>query len=148
MENFILRKLNQRRIQIKTKQYTGLIAKLDRLFSKYIRLKYSDNGVIRCYTCDKPYVYNNIQCGHFVSRKYWNYRFHEDNARPQCIKCNYFEHGNYAVYARKLAEEIGHEKVQYMQANKSMKKLYQYEIEALIKHYTKKLKELENDNKF
>ena len=127
---------------LKTRRYTGLVAKLDRLFSKYIRLKYANNGVVQCYTCGKLHSVKTIQCGHYISRKYWNLRWNEDNARPQCVKCNYYEHGNIAEFRERLIEEIGEEKLQLLHKFKKMQKPSEFELRLLIEEYTQKLKQL------
>ena len=54
--------------------------KLDAVFSKYIRLKYSDDkGYCRCISCGKVFPWKEIQNGHYMSRRYMSTRFSEDN---------------------------------------------------------------------
>ncbi len=61
----------------------------DELFSQVVRLKGMDHtGYCWCYTCGKGYHFKDIDCGHFVSRKEIMTRWLEENARPQCRKCN------------------------------------------------------------
>lgn len=56
--------------------------KLDAVFSKYIRLKYSDDkGYCRCISCGKVFPWKEIQNGHYMSRRYMSTRFSEDNCR-------------------------------------------------------------------
>ena len=84
--------------------------KLDAIFSKYIRLKYSDkNGYCRCISCGKVFPWNEIQNGHYMSRRYMSTRFSEDNCRPQCVACNIFNQGNIQMYRRALNKQIGDE---------------------------------------
>ena len=47
-----------------------LVEKLDRIFSQYIRLKYSDSrGICQCISCMKRQPWNEIQNGHYMSKK-------------------------------------------------------------------------------
>lgn len=63
-------------------------AKADKYFSMYIRLR--DTGK-PCVTCGN---YTELQCGHFLSRRFEPVRFDEKNANGQCLKCNKHEYGN------------------------------------------------------
>lgn len=63
-------------------------AKADKYFSLFIRLR--DVGKA-CITCGR---YTELQCGHFISRRFESVRFDEKNSNGQCEKCNGFEHGN------------------------------------------------------
>ena len=85
---------------------------LDKVFSQYIRLKYSDeNGYCRCISCGKIHFWKDIQCGHYMSRRYMSTRWSEDNARPQDAACNIFNQGNIQMYRRALIKEIGEQRV-------------------------------------
>ncbi len=88
---------------------------LDTVFSIYIRLKYTDeNGNGNCFTCDDPYHFNFLQCGHFVKRGNTLYRHDKNNARIQCKDCNEFKSGNMQVYEERLINDIGMVKVAEM----------------------------------
>jgi len=63
-------------------------AKADKYFSLYIRLR---DTVKPCVTCGN---YTELECGHFISRRFESVRFDEKNANGQCSKCNGFEYGN------------------------------------------------------
>ena len=55
---------------IKTEDLNGLIEDADALFSRWIRLKYSDKaGIATCYTCGTKKRYHEMQGGHYISRK-------------------------------------------------------------------------------
>lgn len=85
----------------------------DAYFSKYIRLKYSfeSNGerFCVCYTCGSVHKITNIQLGHWQRRGYYTTRYHEDNGRPQCIKCNYHHSGMPEVFELHLIKDLGQE---------------------------------------
>lgn len=113
--------------------------KLDEVFSKYIRLKYSDNnGYCRCISCGSIHFWKNIQNGHYMSRRYMSTRFAEDNCRPQCVACNMFNQGNIQMYRRGLIKEIGEQRVDLIEARARQEtcKRSAFEYQELIKHYS------------
>lgn len=67
----------------------------------------------RCYTCGRSVPFNKLSAGHFIEKLgcaaiYFDLR----GLRGQCFYCNRQLHGNKAVYAIKLLEEIGQEGIQ------------------------------------
>jgi hypothetical protein len=106
------------------KQPTKNIARnsADAYFSKYIRLKHSfESGgkrYCKCYTCGKiiPIKHNRGQKngaenGHWQRRGYYETRYHENNGRPQCYQCNYWNQGKPEIFEQNLIKEIGEKKV-------------------------------------
>ena len=89
----------------------ALIKALDKEISRICR----NCGIIGsynyCYTCGKRLRIEDLDCGHFISRRYIGTRFDLDNVRPQCKNCNRFLHGNLEIYECKLRKELGNEKV-------------------------------------
>lgn len=73
---------------VKVKRKPNLIAKLDRIFSKYIRLRdVMPNGYFMCISCGQIKHYEQADCGHFFSRKHMATRFDEDNCSAECKYC-------------------------------------------------------------
>tara|TARA_R110002020_G_scaffold183274_2_gene379404 strand:+ start:122 stop:529 length:408 start_codon:yes stop_codon:yes gene_type:complete len=86
----------------------GLVKKLDTIFSVYIRLRKADDlGVVSCYTCGKKDYYKKMQCGHFMSRKYYSTRWEELNCQVQCYSCNVMRYGEQYKYGLELQKEYG-----------------------------------------
>lgn len=87
----------------------------DTWFSRYIRLNnaFYASGVwfCKCYTCNKPISISKIQNGHWQRRGYKTVRFDLNNARPQCLKCNYYESGKPEIFELKLIKEVGQDEV-------------------------------------
>jgi len=81
-------------------------------FSRYIRLKYSKNGVCRCYTCGKFHDIKKMDAGHFITRSKTATFLNENNCRPQCMGCNRFQQGRSYDFEQNLIEEIGKEEVE------------------------------------
>lgn len=87
----------------------------DMWFSRYIRLKHSvlisGQIVCTCYTCNTMHTIKDIENGHWQRRGYKITRFDENNARPQCKKCNYFHSGVPEVFEKNLIRDLGSETV-------------------------------------
>jgi hypothetical protein len=87
----------------------------DDWFSRYIRIKYAKQSgntwYCECYTCKKPISVARIQNGHWQRRGYKTVRFDPNNARPQCLKCNYYESGKPELFEIRLITELGEEEV-------------------------------------
>lgn len=131
----------RKKLSVKSK----LMQKLDEVFSKYIRLKHSDErGYCRCISCGKIVFWKEIQNGHYMSRRYLSTRFAEDNCRPQCVACNMFNQGNIQMYRRGLVKEIGEQRVDLIEARarQESSKYSEFEYIELIKHYSKEVMRL------
>jgi hypothetical protein len=71
----------------------GLINKLDRIFSEYIRKRDADKkGICKCITCQREFKWNELDAGHFISRKEMSVRWDERNVAAQCQYCNRFRY--------------------------------------------------------
>lgn len=104
-----------------------LKAKLDNIFSQYIRLKYADkNGNVSCYTCGQIKNWKQMQNGHFVSRSHLATRFDEDNVRVQCVGCNVFGGGKPAEFGLRLEEEHKGIVLKLMRKSQTITKDYPY----------------------
>lgn len=89
------------------------MARADKYFSLYIRLKHADfeTGTCKCCTCGKviPWKSPNgtTHAGHYISRKNQSTRYDERNVHPQCISCNSFNEGKHPEYGQFLNETYG-----------------------------------------
>ena len=127
---------------VKVKRKPDYKKKLDEVFSKYIRLKYSDErGYCRCISCGKVHFWKQIQNGHYMSRRHLATRWSEDNCRPQCVACNIFNQGAAQMYRRNLVAEIGEDRVTWIEsfAPTSTKEPSDFEYKELIKYYTSRI---------
>lgn len=113
----------------------ALVAKLDRVFSRYIRLKSSVNGMVQCYTCGSWHPMNEMTVGHFIKRQYLGTRFDERNVKPQCRKCNYFLQGNDLIFAEKLKQEYGENIVSILEFQKN-ESLSIGDLQMLLTYYS------------
>ena len=104
-----------------------------------------------CYTCDKPQSSNDspqaFHVGHFIPQKQVDpRRFMLENLRIQCYSCNVANSGMRAEYRQRLIEEIGIDKVEWLECDvnhKSLKEQYPEvsDIKSEAARYRKLIKE-------
>ena len=111
------------------------------VFSLWVRLEASnDSGICDCFTCNTSDFYDNMDCGHYIDRRYKSTMFDLINNHPQCKTCNRTKDGNLATYIEKLRYKYGEEAVEELEAKKHQHPDYTYE--EIYQEYSKKLKEL------
>ena len=75
--------------------------KADTLWSRATRYRFMENdGSIVCVTCGAVKDFKSIQCGHFMSRRFNETRFSEENTAPQCYQCNVTFQGEQFKFAQ------------------------------------------------
>jgi len=115
-----------------------LIKKLDSVFSQYIRLKASNNGIAECFTCNKKDHWKKLQNGHFQSRKHYSTRWDEINCQVQCAGCNVFRSGEQYKFSVNLDAKYGEGTARRLHIkSKKTVKFANFEIEDMIKKYKK-----------
>ncbi len=114
------------------------IKKLDRIFSKYIRLSRSVDDYVTCFTCGKILRIKEATVGHFIKRQYLGTRFDEVNCQIQCKKCNYFLQGNDVEFQKRLIDVYGIDVVN----NLYIKSRQRIDVFLLYTYYKQKLEEL------
>ena len=134
----------RKRVAKKAKTHAKLKKELDKVFSQYIRWAYADDsGMVECYTCNVVKHVKEMHNGHFQSRKHTSTRWHENNCRPQCVKCNMFMQGNIWVYGNKLKSEIGEDKFdEIIQLSNTSVKRSQDDYKEMIEYYKNELNKL------
>src|SRR6185437_16029981 len=93
-------------------------AKLDKIYSEYIRRNEADaQGNITCY-CGAVVHFKQSDCSHFVPRGCLNLRYDHRNTKASCRKCNRFMGGNLHYYAIYLEKKYGAGLLQTLEADK------------------------------
>jgi hypothetical protein len=120
-----------------------LVAKLDRVFSQFVRLSHADEGgTVECVTCGKLLWWKEAHAGHYISRRHMNTRFDVRNVHPQCCGCNTFRNGQPDEYALYLREKYGDEILEQLNERKhQVKKFTSEELTHLIKHFQERVGE-------
>lgn len=121
-----------------------LKAKLDKVFSLYIRKRFADkDGNVFCFTSGKRYHWKEVHCGHFISRRHLGTRWDEINCQVQSIAENLYNQGNAPEFAKRIEEKYGKQALDLLHIKKNNKvKMGAFEYQCLITEYENKLKEL------
>lgn len=126
-----------------------LVRKLDKVFSKYIRLRDSKafgyRG-FRCISCGQIKPISKADCGHYYSRAKMSVRFDEDNAHGECSFCNRFCADHLVGYRENLIKKIGQQRFDLLRVRANQtKKWSEFELTELIKYYTARVAEMEKE---
>jgi len=122
-------------------------SKLWAIFSKFIRLKFSDEkGFCTCYTCGRIGFWSAMDCGHGISRQHLATKFDERNNRPQCGPCNGFEGGRREVFKEKMDQEHGAGTWDRMELKaRGVYHRSDFDFEVMIKYYSEEVKKLKKE---
>ena len=122
----------------------NLKAKLDQIFSEYIRLRdTNENGFGKCISCGKIIHWKDGDAGHYTNRKHMSLRYDGKNVNLQCRACNRFDEGCMIGYNHGLVEKYGDGVIDYLNVKRfNICKMGKVEYEVLIKHYQLKVSKL------
>ena len=122
----------------------GLINKLDRIFSEYIRKRDANKkGMCKCITCSKQFAWNDIDAGHFISRKEMATRWHEDNVYAQSRYDNRYRYGKQYEYSLALEKKKKGLPKHLYNLSKETVKYSITDLQNLVEYYTNLL-QIEN----
>lgn len=111
-------------------------------FSRFIRLRDTNNLGTECFTCGK---YNNLKvmdAGHFQPGRFGIFLFDERQVHAQCKRCNIFLKGNWPEYYKRMVNDYGQDKVNKMLEDRTQIKQWKvYELEEVYKKYKAKAEE-------
>ena len=123
-----------------------LKAKLDKLFSEYIRKRDSDHrGMCKCISCGKeaPAFGGSTHAGHLFSRRYLATRFDEKNVNSQCAYCNTFLNGNQYLASKGVDKKWGDGTVAELESRMhTTVKLSRVDYEEAIENIKRKIEAL------
>tara|TARA_R110000824_G_scaffold11555_1_gene50523 strand:+ start:77 stop:481 length:405 start_codon:yes stop_codon:yes gene_type:complete len=119
------------------KTISKLKKELDTIFSIYIRIRESEEGLVQCFTCNKVSHYKSgMQNGHFQSRKHLATRWDEENCQVQCVGCNMFKAGEQYKFAINLDAKYGEGKAEELQfLARTIMKVSRIDYEEKIGYY-------------
>lgn len=149
MPYYIKRKPKAPKSGIKERKLStaALVRKLDKVFSLYIRLRDSaayNFKYFRCISCGQIKPFEQMDCGHFISRTHMATRFDEENAHGECRFCNRFSADHIIAYQRNLEAKIGKDRVDMLLVRGRMtKKWSAFELQLLIKHYQQEVDKMQ-----
>ena len=122
----------------KKKSVAKLRKELDKQFSLWVRISNSDEyGMCTCFTCGSRKHWKEIQAGHFMSRRHTATRWHEDNVKPQCVKCNMYSQGEQFKFAQALGLKLA---TKMQRLSSATVKFSRYDVEVMIADYKERLR--------
>ncbi len=125
------------------KSRKSLVAKLDKVFSQYIRARDSKDGYFVCCSCGRTLPAEQADAGHFINRRHMATRWLETNVHSQCRSDNRFKEGNASGYALFIIRKYGQKHLEYLDALKNETVKYSLgELELMIEDYKNKLKNM------
>ena len=134
------KKLNKEKKERKKKAETvqSLMKSTQKVFNSWIRKR--DYGQ-PCISCQNPNP-KKVNAGHYIaSGKSKFLSFNELNVHLQCESCNNHKSGNLIEYRINLIDKIGKDKVEYLEENRHITKIYsRSELIAITEKYKKLLK--------
>lgn len=134
---------------VTVKRRTDYVKKLDKVFSRYIRLRDAmPNGFFRCIACGQLKRIEQADCGHFYGRKHMATRFDEDNCSAECSACNRFSADHLIAYQTNLIKKIGMARFELLgQKVRMVKKWSDFELKAMIEHYKREADRLASEKR-
>ena len=143
MPYYIKRKKSEK----KSPSLSALVERLDKVFSKYIRLRDAmPSGLFRCISCGKIKPIEQADCGHFHSRTHMSTRFDEDNCHAECRYCNRFSADHLIGYRENLIKKIGEQRFKRLDIKAhETKKWSHFELEQLAKYYRALVQKLQKE---
>ena len=140
LKSQMFKKLNKETKAKKKKAETvqSLMKSTQIVFNSFIRQR--DVGQ-PCISCQNP-TPKKVNAGHYIaSGKSKFLTFNEDNLHSQCEYCNTHLHANLIEYRIHLIKKIGLEKVEYLEENRHITKIYsRSELIDITEKYKKLLK--------
>ena len=129
------------------KTISKLKKELDAIFSLYIRLRESEEGLVQCFTCNKVSHYKSgMQNGHFQSRKHLSTRWSETNCQVQCVGCNMFKAGEQYKFAINLDAKYGEGTAEELELlARTIMKVSRIDYEDKISYYKDLVDKLKKD---
>ncbi len=129
---------------MRKKTRKNIVKRLDTLFSLYIRLRESDNEMVKCFTCGKVSHYKkNMQCGHFQSRSAYSTRWDITNCQVQCYGCNVMQQGRQYQFGLNLEKKYGEGTAEKLLIKSKQTVKYSNEdLQELIQYYNNLVNQL------
>ena len=129
------------------KTISKLKKELDTIFSLYIRLRESEEGLVQCFTCGKVSHYKSgMQNGHFQSRKHLSTRWSETNCQVQCVGCNMFKAGEQYKFSIALDSKYGEGTAEELELlARTIMKVSRIDYEEKISYYKELVEKLKKE---
>ena len=115
----------------------GLVKKLDKVFSIYIRTRLAKENQVQCVTCGVRKHWKEVDAGHFVSRRHYATRWNHQNVHVQCKKCNGFHGGQNYIMGKYIDKTYGEGTAdELITMSRQIKKFTDQDLKDLIEQYS------------
>lgn len=118
---------------------------LDEAFSKYIRIRDSQDGYCKCITCGKVafWTKEGMQAGHFQTRVKYSTRWDEKNVNAQCAGCNMTNGGQQYLHGLAIDKKFGEGTADELVIESyKIRKFTTIELQEMTEHYKSEFKRL------
>ena len=116
----------------------GLVKKLDKVFSIYIRKRNAVDGYVKCVTCGTRKHWKEEDAGHFVSRRHYATRWNPKNVHVQCKSWNGFHGGQNYLMGNYINKTYGDNTADNLiTMSRQIKKYTNQDLLDLIDHFEK-----------
>jgi len=114
----------------------GLVRKLDKVFSLYIRKRLAKNDIVECVTCGVKKHWKEVDAGHFCSRRHYSTRWVTHNVHVQCKSCNGFHAGQNYLMGKYIDKTYGEGTAdELIKMSRQIKKFTDQDLKDLIQKY-------------
>lgn len=115
----------------------GLVKKLDKVFSIYIRTRLAKENQVQCVTCGVRKHWKEVDAGHFVSRRHYATRWNPQNVHVQCKSCNGFHGGQNYIMGKYIDKTYGEGTAdELITMSRQIKKFTDQDLKDLIEQYS------------
>lgn len=125
------------------------VADMDKVFQYYVRLRDAmPGGYTKCISCGKIKSFDQMQGGHYMSRRHMSIRWNELNVNAECSYCNGMDGDHLIGYRKNLIKKIGEGKVEWLEGIRhEVKHWCDFELKIMIKHYCQEAVNLSSSKK-
>lgn len=130
---------------------SSLEKKAQTVFNRFIRIRDSKGGWFKCISCGEEKPIKVMNAGHLwpvnKSLGYAFMRYDENNVNGECVHCNCWNEAHLLLYRKNLLKKIGLDAYEQLEdraefCKKTKPQFTRYDLEEVIKTYTKKILEL------
>jgi len=108
-------------------------------FVRFIRARDSAGShYCKCFTCQKDYKVEELNCSHFVRRRNTGLKWHPKNSHLACNYCNITLDGNEEIYHLRIDLKYGPGTADMLRkVGRETKKWTNPELQSILAHYRK-----------
>lgn len=134
--------------KVKKPRKVNWVARADKAFSLYIRLRDSqeyDFKYFKCPTCGRVLPFAKADCSHLWSRTHMGTRYDEENCHIECSSCNRMKSDHLLYFSEYVRKKIGDQRFELLKVKAhTICKRSAFEMEQIVNYYKEKTKQLQD----